>query len=719
MLTLHWRPALCWLSVLTLLSACSNGRGSVDERSGQGTPTAFFVGGTVTGLAGAGLVLQNNGGADRSIAANGAFTLPGALTAGAAYNVTVLAQPSNPPQSCTIANGAGSIAGSDVTNIVVTCSGAAFSVQGAVTGLLGSGLVLQNNAADDLLIAANGAFGFTTLLATGTPYNVTVRTQPSNPAQTCSVGRASGTIGSTHVTDVTVICATGQFSISGSVSGLLGAGLVLQNNAGDDLPIATDGRFTFTTPLARGATYAVTVLSQPANPAQNCVVRNAAGTINDANVADVDVLCTTDRFTVGGQIAGLAGSGLQLRVNNAHELLVNRNGAFAFGVALPNAASYSVTVSQQPHDPTQECSIQNGVGVIAGGNVTNIAVVCATSSFSVGGSVSGLAGSGLVVQLNGGDDLAIHSNGDFTFGTRIESGAQYDVSIKAQPSTPDQICTVANASGVVGGGAVSNVRITCAANTFSVGGSVGGLLGSGLVLQNNGGDPVGLESDGGFTFPRALASGAQYNVTVRTQPSNPDQACRITNGAGVIADRNVTNVLVTCTASEFTVGGEVGGLSGSGLTLSNNGDDDLRIDGNGRFVFPTTLPTGARYDVRVAEQPRDPAQTCTVANASGAIEDRNVTNINVSCASEGFTIGGHVSDLSGSGLVLQNNGGDNLPIASNGSFEFPTPLPEGAQYNVTVAAQPVNPSQQCEVKHGSGSVHHSDVRKVEVKCRDD
>ena len=166
---------------------------------------------------------------------------------------------------------------------------------------MGSGLVLQNNAADDLLITANGEFGFTTPLATGTPYNVTVRTQPSNPAQTCSVGRASGTIGSTHVTDVAVICATGQFSISGSVSGLLGAGLVLQNNAGDDLPIATDGRFTFRTPLAHGATYAVTVLSQPANPAQNCVVRKAAGTIDDANVADVDVLCTTDRFTIGGQ----------------------------------------------------------------------------------------------------------------------------------------------------------------------------------------------------------------------------------------------------------------------------------------------------------------------------------------------------------------------------------------------------------------------------------
>ena len=717
MLTLHWRQALCWLSVLALLSACSNGRGSVEERSA--TQNAFLVGGTVTGLAGAGLVLQNNGGADRSIAANGPFTLQGTLASGAAYNVTVLTQPSNPQQTCTIANGAGNIGGGDVTNIVVTCTSSSFSVRGLVTGLMGSGLVLQNNAADDLLIAANGSFGFTAPLATGAPYNVTVRTHPSNPAQTCTVDRGSGTIGSTHVTDVQVTCAIGQFQISGGVSGLLGAGLVLQNNGGDDLPIAANGRFAFATPLGSGATYAVTVLSQPANPVQNCIVRNAAGTINSANVADVAVLCGADRFTIGGNVAGLAGVGLRLQLNNAHELTLNRNGAFAFGVALPNAADYSVRVSAHPHDPTQTCQVQNGVGVVAGGNVTTIAVICTTSSFSIGGSVAQLAGSGLVVQLNGGNDLAIHSSGGFTFGATIESGAQYDVTIRTQPSNPAQSCTVANGSGTVGGGDVSNVRITCAANTFSVGGSVAGLLGSGLVLQNNGGDPVHVEADGRFTFLKTLASGAEYNVLVREQPSNPVQACAITNGAGVIADQDVTNISVTCTTSDFTVGGVVRGMSGLGLILRNNGGDDLRIDANGRYVFAATVPSGAPYDVTVAAQPTNPAQICTVANAAGTIAFKDVENVNVNCVRAGFTIGGHVSDLSGSGLVLQNNGADDLPIASDGSFEFPTPLAVGAQYNVTVAVQPVNPTQQCEVKHGSGVVYHSDIEKIDVKCRDE
>jgi hypothetical protein len=68
-------------------------------------------------------------------------------------------QPSNPSQVCTIARGSGTIAG-NVTNVSVTCAGSAFSVGGTVNGLLGSGLVLQNNGADDMSVASNGAFAF-------------------------------------------------------------------------------------------------------------------------------------------------------------------------------------------------------------------------------------------------------------------------------------------------------------------------------------------------------------------------------------------------------------------------------------------------------------------------------------------------------------------------------------------------------------------------------
>ena len=81
-----------------------------------------------------------------------------------------------------------------------------------------------------------------------------------------------------------------------------------------------------------------------------------------------------------------------------------------------------------------------------------------------------------------------------------------------------------------------------------------------------------------------------------------------------------------------------------------------------------------------------------------------------------FSIGGNVSGLTGSGLVLQNNAGDNLPIFGNGSFTFATELVDGSDYAVTVLIQPSNPSQTCSVTNGSGTLAGADVTNIVVTC---
>ncbi len=83
---------------------------------------------------------------------------------------------------------------------------------------------------------------------------------------------------------------------------------------------------------------------------------------------------------------------------------------------------------------------------------------------------------------------------------------------------------------------------------------------------------------------------------------------------------------------------------------------------------------------------------------------------------ETFTVGGNVSGLAGTGLILQNNAGDDLPIAANGSFIFATPLAVGSPYLVTVLTQPTNPGQTCSVTNGSGTVTGSDVTNIAVTC---
>jgi len=85
-------------------------------------PVTYTIGGMVTNLAAAsgGVVLQDNGGNNLSVTANGSFTFTTGVAPGGAYAVTVFTQPSNPVQTCSVANGSGT-ANANVTNVAVNC----------------------------------------------------------------------------------------------------------------------------------------------------------------------------------------------------------------------------------------------------------------------------------------------------------------------------------------------------------------------------------------------------------------------------------------------------------------------------------------------------------------------------------------------------------------------------------------------------------------------
>ncbi|MBO9664808.1 GEVED domain-containing protein [Dokdonella sp.] len=104
-------------------------------------------------------------------------------------------------------------------------------------------------------------------------------------------------------------------------------------------------------------------------------------------------------------------------------------------------------------------------------------------------------------------------------------------------------------------------------------------------------------------------------------------ACN-TDGYGQAEDYTLN---VGGTEPTYTVGGTVSGLAGSGLVLSLNGSTSLPIVADGVFTFGDALTSGTSYEVTVATQPSDPAQTCTVDNDSGTIGSANVTDVEVTC----------------------------------------------------------------------------------------
>jgi hypothetical protein len=387
-------PLLLASLVLTACSGLPQGSGSTGG-SGSGTGP-YTIGGTVTGLTGTGLVLQDNAGDNLTVAAAGAFTFKTSIASGGAYAITVLTQPSTPTQTCTVTGGSGT-ASANVTSVAVACSTAPVkgTVGGTISGLSGTGLILQNNGGDSLTITANGPFTFKTSV-TGT-YSVTVLTQPTGPAQICTVANGTGTA---------VTCVL-SFTIGGNVTGVVGTGLILQDNGGDNLTITTNGAFTFKAPLPTGTAYAVTVFAQPASPAQTCVIATGTGSgTAGANVASVVVNCPAVTFRVGGNVVGLLGkqptppnnapltdSSFQLLNNGGDNKIITQNGPFNFVTPVNINGQYSLSVISFPSTQNEGCTLWNYKGV-ATANVTSILVDCAHDDWTWidGGKTAGVYG---------------------------------------------------------------------------------------------------------------------------------------------------------------------------------------------------------------------------------------------------------------------------------------------------------------------------------------
>ena len=263
---------------VSLLAGCDNG-GDVTP------PGAYTLGGAITGLNSSGLVLSD--GASRLSVAAGAsaFTLPGLTLEGHSYAVSVVTQPSG--VTCTVAHGSGTMPANNVSSIVLTCAGNAYSLGGTIAGLTVAGLVLGNGS-DQVTLAANASsFMLPDPLAYSSSYSVTVVTQPAG--LTCSISQGHGTMPPKDVADVSVTCADNAYALGGSITGLTADGLVLENGNDRRTVAANATRFTMPTAVAFTSSYAISVAKQPSG--LDCTVTEGTGTMPAANVTGVVLSC--------------------------------------------------------------------------------------------------------------------------------------------------------------------------------------------------------------------------------------------------------------------------------------------------------------------------------------------------------------------------------------------------------------------------------------------
>lgn len=402
----------------------------------------------------------------------------------------------------------------------------------------------------------------------------------------------------------------------------------------------------------------------------------------------------TVKYSVGGTVTGLVGS--VVLTNGAEQLTVSANGRFEFVTPLPVGTVFEVSVVTQPANGL--CFVFHGRGTASSG--IDVTVTCGSGALSLGVVVSGLVGS-LNLRSSTGDQLVISGNGSYAFPTRVSFGSTYGVTVSLQPV--GQTCTIIGGTGLMTTD-VLDVTVRCSTSIYTISGTVTGLAGS-MTLTNSGTETLTVTTDGSFTFKVPVTHGTSYEVVVSNQPTQI--ACTVSQGSGV-ATGPVTNVVVTCSPATFAVSGYVSWLSGS-VDLQNSGGETITVSASGPFTFPTPMAYGQPYNVTVLHQPA--SQTCSVSSPRGWA-GHSSWGVQVYCAATAHFIGGMVTGLIGS-VTLQNSGGDDLVLSSDGPFVFPAMVATGAAYEVRVTASPLG--QTCSVARGLGWTS-ADVSDIVVAC---
>jgi hypothetical protein len=163
--------------------------------------------------------------------------------------------------------------------------------------------------------------------------------------------------------------------------------------------------------------------------------------------------------------------------------------------------------------------------------------------------------------------------------------------------------------------------------TVNLGGSVNGLVTSGLVIANADQTLAVAKDATVYVFPNKIDDHGSFAITIQTQP--PRLTCLVSGGTGVTTGIPITTANIYCSFNSYTVGGTITGLTSEGLSVTN-GADNLAIAGNSSiFTMAQPVIDGAVYGLAILSQPA--GQKCTLKNGTSTMGSAPVTNIAITC----------------------------------------------------------------------------------------
>jgi hypothetical protein len=300
----------------------------------------------------------------------------------------------------------------------------------------------------------------------GAPYCATTQTDNAN-CGSCGLvcGAAQMCVGGTCIGgDAGMDAGPMSFTVGGTLTGLAhGDTVTLQDNGSDALVLSASGSFTFAKPIVSGSPYAVTVTSPSSPIVQTCVVTGGAATMGTAAVTTVAVNCTTSTYTLSVTLTGLDPKNSLATYSGGGTVTFavgSGGGTLTFPGEVPSGSTY-YGVDEIPTGPNyQTCYIPSITVTNANATVSGS---CSAVSYTVGGTVTGLAPGDTFTLENEENQYAVTQNGTFTFSERWPTASPYDVIVLENPAVPvAQTCVVTSgATGTVTNANITTVTVTC------------------------------------------------------------------------------------------------------------------------------------------------------------------------------------------------------------------------------------------------------------------
>ncbi|AUM12819.1 IPT/TIG domain-containing protein [Ketobacter alkanivorans] len=380
------------------------------------------------------------------------FRFPKKMFSGDSYDVLVSAHPDS--QRCTSAQNTGQVLDEDISDVIISCSGGDYAINGYLVNLQGT--IQLSNGDDVVTVTGEGdtPFSFPKKMFSGDNYDVLVSAHPDS--QRCTSAQNTGQVLDEDISDVIISCSGGDYAISGYLVNLQGT---IQLSNGDDVVTVTgegDTPFSFPKKMFSGDNYDVLVSAHP--DTQLCDPVNNTGLVVDIDISYVIISCTA-AYKIGGTINDLQ-EPISLALNDHIELLPLANGdtQFQFKTKLLPTELYKVDFGTKPQ--SQICRLEDRKGVIEALDIVSINLHCEAGR-KLGGYIDGLSG---VIQLsNNGNTLTADTNGEFSFSGSYFEGEGYNVFISEQPT--EDFCSVTQGSGFFAGEDVNSPRINCIPRT--------------------------------------------------------------------------------------------------------------------------------------------------------------------------------------------------------------------------------------------------------------